>query len=469
MASITKNASGTYRIRVSCGYTAKGKQISRQTTWKPPSNMSATRADKEAQKFAVLFEQQCLEGNYVDHSIKFSDFTDRWLSDYAQVQLRPDTLRGYQSLLPKITAAIGHIKLAKLQPHHIIEFLKSLSEDGSRRDSTYKPNFDLQAILTKKGLTKQHAAIVAGVSATTLLQICRGNSIKYKSADAVCKAFGLRFNQAFTKNKIQKLSGNSQLHYFHVIQSILSTAVKWQIIPTNPCSRIDPPKKGLQRQAILSLDETRRLVTCLKSEDILYRTAVLLLLYSGARRSEIYGLKWEDIEFERMQISINKAWTKGTDKKFNYFPCKTSSSQRVVALPRCCEMLLKEWRAYQNSQRLKCGDYWKSLNDNPLLTTADGAHANPDTLTGWFRKFCRKNNFPETIHIHSLRHTATTFEIEAHQSIRDVSARLGHSQTSTTMNLYSHALQSADAKAADILGKLIPLEDDSEDKTFHKK
>lgn len=218
---------------------------------------------------------------------------------------------------------------------------------------------------------------------------------------------------------------------------------------------VKPPKAYHKQQTVLSVEEARRMIECLENESLLNRAAALLLLYTGARRSEIFGLNWQDVDMDKLQITINKAWKRGTDKKFGYFPCKNKSSERVIALPECCRVLLTELRAYQNVQRLKCGDYWKG--SPAVMLNEDGSHASPDHLTTWFRHFCRKNGFSEGVHIHTLRHTSATLQIESHQSIRAVSARLGHSQTSTTMNIYSHAIQSADAKAAEVLGELLPL------------
>ena len=146
--------------------------------------------------------------------------------------------------------------------------------------------------------------------------------------------------------------------------------------------------------------QKRRLIKCLDSESILHRAAVLLLLYSGARRSEIYGLEWKDVNMDKMQISIKKVWKRGKDGKFNNYSCKNKASERVIALPDCCRTIFTEFRLYQNSQRLRCGDYWK---DSPaVFLNKDGSHASPDELTTWFRKVCRKNGFPESIHVHTL-------------------------------------------------------------------
>lgn len=123
MATIQKRG-GSYLIR--CFDVESGKQKS--MTWKPDLHMTKRQAKKALNIVSVEFEKRVQTGSYIDGSITFSKFAECWLSDYAEIQLQPNTLAGYKVMLPQINAAIGHIKLAKLQPHHIIEFLKNLSE-----------------------------------------------------------------------------------------------------------------------------------------------------------------------------------------------------------------------------------------------------------------------------------------------------------------------------------------------------
>lgn len=451
MATITKRGE-SYLIR--CFDTMAGKQRSR--TWKPESGMTERQIKKALNIAAVEFEKQVATGSYIDGTITFSDFAERWFADYAETQLQESTFISYKNKLPQINAAIGHIKLSKLQPNHIIELLKALSAEGVRRDGKYSAKPIIKETLKSKHLTQTQLASASGLSRALTNRCIKGQNVSRRTSLAVCGALNLKIEKVFEYHGKNKLSGNTQLHYYHMVQSILSTAVEWQVIPNNPCDRVKPPKKhDSPSQSVLTVEGAQELIECLDSESILHRAAVLLLPYSGARRSEIYGLNWGDVDLKKMQISITKTWKRGKDGKFNYYPCKNKSSERVVALPECCRVILTELRLHQNSQRIKCGDYWGG--SPALMLTEVGNHASPDELTSWFRRFCRKNGFSEEVHIHTLRHTSATLQIESHQSIRAVSARLGHSQTSTTMNIYSHAIQSADATAAEILGSFLPI------------
>ena len=77
-----------------------------------------------------------------------------------------------------------------------------------------------------------------------------------------------------------------------------------------------------------------------------------------------------------------------------------------------------------------------------------------DTISGWFARFIRENNLPD-ISLHSLRHTNATLLIAAGTNLQTVAARLGHASVTTTGKIYAHAIQSADAAAAETLQDLL--------------
>lgn len=122
MASIRKRGD-TYQIRVSVGYDVHGRQIIKTKTWKPEPGWTGRRIEKELNKAAVRFETDVTTGHYVDGSIRFEEFAEKWMKEYAEKNLRPKTIARYQMLLSRIYPAIGHIKLEQLQPLHLMEFI----------------------------------------------------------------------------------------------------------------------------------------------------------------------------------------------------------------------------------------------------------------------------------------------------------------------------------------------------------
>ena len=100
----------TYRITVSNGYDAQGKQIRKSTTWKPAPGMTQKQIEKELDRQAVLFEEKVKTGQYVDGNIRFQDFAERWFEDYGKEHLRERTLSplcGCQRALMPQSAIFG--------------------------------------------------------------------------------------------------------------------------------------------------------------------------------------------------------------------------------------------------------------------------------------------------------------------------------------------------------------------------
>ena len=121
----------TYRITVSNGYDAKGKQLRKSMTWQPAPGMTQKQIEKELDRQAVLFENK--SGQYMEGNIKFQDFAERWFEDYGKEHLRERTYLRYVELSQRTYAAIGHIRLDRLQPHHLLDFYKQLAEPGQNK------------------------------------------------------------------------------------------------------------------------------------------------------------------------------------------------------------------------------------------------------------------------------------------------------------------------------------------------
>lgn len=116
----------SYRIRVSLGYDVNGKQIIKLKTWKPLPGMTKTQIRRELDKQSAMFESECLQGLCVNDDITFKQLYEMWWTEYAVLNLKKSTLESYEKMKPAIMEAIGHLKLSKIQPHHLNEFYASL-------------------------------------------------------------------------------------------------------------------------------------------------------------------------------------------------------------------------------------------------------------------------------------------------------------------------------------------------------
>ena len=450
MATIEKRG-GSYRITVSAGYNTDGKQIKKRMTWKPSPGMTQRQIKKELDKQAVLFEQQVETGQFLDGSITFSEFAEKWFTDYAEKQLRIKTVTEYKGLMRRINKAIGHIKLIKLQPHHLMEFYNNLAESGIREDTKYKPCADFKDIMKQAGYTQKALSSAAGVSVNTVAQCVKGANVSKTSADKIKAVLDGDIFEAVERNN-SKLSDKTISEYHRLISSILTAAVQWQVIPSNPCGRVKPPKVERKEAAGLDENEAAELISCLQSEPLKYRTAVMLTLYTGMRRGEICGLDWSDIDFKNNLLSITKSVVYTVSTGLQEGQTKTKSSQRIINIPDDMTAMLNEYRHEQLKQRFALGDQW--TDSGKVFTNERGGLLSPDTLSAWFKKFIKRHGLPD-IHYHTLRHTAATLLIAGGVDVATVSKRLGHADKTTTLNTYTHAIKSADKAAAEKLAVML--------------
>lgn len=452
MATITKRGTA-YKITVSCGYDLEGKQIRRYTTWTPDPGMTAKQEAKELNRQATLFEEKCKSGQILDGSIRFADFANKWFTDYGDKQLRSKTLARYKAMMPRINAAIGHIHLDKIQPHHLLTFYDNLSEPGIRVDTKYKCTVDFKSLLRDRKLTKTSFAPLANVSMAVLNSITQDRNIACTSAENIIKALDVKLEQIFKPvEEDGTLSAKTILHHHRLISSILSTAVQWQVIFANHCDRVKPPKVEKTKPRYLDEYEAAKLLELLKDEDIQNRTMIQLLIFTGFRRGELLGLEWPDIDFKNQVIHVQRSSLYLPDLGVFEDDTKNTTSERTIKVPASAFDMLREFKAWQNKQRLKVGDQWQE--SERLFTTWNGKPLHPDTLTGWFHDFVARSNLPQ-ISIHSLRHTNATLQIAGGVPLTTVANRLGHANAATTTKIYAHAIQSADEAAAETLQNLL--------------
>lgn len=147
-------------------------------------------------------------------------------------------------------------------------------------------------------------------------------------------------------------------------------------------------------------------------------------------------------------IDINKSSLYTPDRGRFDDDTKNETSRRVIKIPDPAVDLLREYRAFQAAEKIKLGDKWQG--ENKVFTSANGKPIHPDTVSSHFHSFIKKTDLPH-ITVHSLRHTNATLMIANGTDIKTVSKRLGHANVTTTGNIYTHAIKSADELAADKL------------------
>lgn len=269
------------------------------------------------------------------------------------------------------------------------------------------------------------------------------------------KAFYRNLGEVISAKTGKPLSQQSIKHYHRCISAILGTATKEQLITRNVASRsyMEAPKVSRKEPSHLNDVEAQKFVALLmQEEDIRVKASLGLLIYSGVRNGELCGLEWQDIDFENNVINIRRVsqWVKGYGI-ITREP-KNETSKRTIKLSASIFVILSEYKRWYLQQRLLNGDRW--VNSNRLFIQDDGRAITPTTINKWLNRFVKSNNLPK-VTPHSMRHTFCTLLIANGVDIKTVSAKAGHSRTSTTLDIYTHAVKSADEIASQVLDDVL--------------
>ena len=389
--SIEKRGENTYRLVYACGYNLDGS-IAKYTK-------TVHCSKKEAEIELAQFVTKIQNGMVAEpKSITFKDFVEIWKRDYGTKDLAPGTYARYVRILEtRILPYFGKFKLDKIKPTDIMKFYDMLEND-------------------------------------TQIKRLKNNR-------------GERLSKPLSKKTI--------LEHHRLLRAMLHKAVYWQLIANNPAERVQPPKTKKPKRRYYDDEQCKFLLENLErlnADNIKYKVAIIITIFTGVRLGELMGLEWDDIDFRNGIISINKASQYLSDKGVFTKDPKTESSVREVAIPTFVISLLEEYKLWYEEQKSLYGELW--TNSNRLFVQADGKPMHPDTISKWFVKFVGNIGLP-VINFHGLRHTNATLLISQNIDIAVVAARLGHAQITTTLNFYVHPVISHNKVAGNVLQNLL--------------
>ena len=398
-----------YRIRVSAGYDDNFTQIMKSMTYKPKPGMSQRQIKAEVNRQAVLFEEKVRQEQAEKKKRIELGLEDDFSLSAKRVKFKP--------------LAEEWIELMEttheMKPATIIR-IKTM------RERTYKAIGEVYVdVLNYRHIQK---------FITSLAQ------------DGVNQHTG------------GGLSQKTQKHYVTFISDVLSYARTCGFITDNPCVNVKTVKTGDKEKEIYTMEELKTLLNLINEKaDLQHRVMFNLLAYCGMRRGELLGLEFKDIDFENNTLVIVRTsnYQNGTTGIYTSTP-KTKSSVRELFLQPHLTAMIREWQAEQQENAEKCGDLW--VNSDRLFINWRGEPMRPYYPYKWLKDFCEREGVPFK-GLHSFRHTVATQSIVNGADVSTVSALLGHSSVSTTLNIYTHAVRKAKAKAANLMAGLIEEND----------
>jgi integrase len=233
------------------------------------------------------------------------------------------------------------------------------------------------------------------------------------------------------------------VHYMHrILRQSLAQAVRWQILARNPCDAVKPPRVERRKSVTLSADQAAQLLSALAHSRVYWPT--LIALATGMRRGEILALRWQHVDRDRGTLQVVETLEQ-TKTSLRFKPPKNGKT-RAITLPAFAVAELRRWKTEQAQELLRLGV--RQTSATLVCGQADGEVRSPHDLTNQFRRFLQQMKDLPQVRFHDLRHSHATQLLAGGVHPKIAQERLGHSSISITLDLYSHAVESLQDKAA---------------------
>ncbi len=403
---ISKKGVVSYLIRVSLGY-KDGQQIVKSMTYKPEIGMKPKAVEKELNRQAVLFEE------------KSKQEYEAQLQREAEHQEQDNN---------EIEYAKKHTTFRELAKEWIA--LQEISKELKN-----------SSLLRMKSCQERTYNAIGDILVSKLTYRKIQSFISSLAQDGINQKTGLG------------LSEKTQKHYLTFISDVMLYAKRCGIIHDNPCRDITFTKSQKKEKEVYSLEEAKQLLALIDEKAPLnYSLFFNLLAYSGMRRGEALGLEYKDINFETSVLTICR--TSNYHQGYGVYTDtpKTKSSYRSLYIQPKIVGLIKLLKTQQEQQAKDCGDLW--VETDRLFIKWNGQPLHPSAPYKWLKHFCERENVSFK-GLHSFRHFVASQALASGVDVKSVSSMLGHSQTSTTLNIYAHAVQQTNKKALNSVASLL--------------
>ena len=267
--------------------------------------------------------------------------------------------------------------------------------------------------------------------------------------------------QAFYLHELQRVSASTVIHYHANIHKALKYAVKIDLIEVNPADKVERPKRKQYVGSFYDANEINALFEAAKGTKL--ELPILFGAFYGLRRSEAVGLKWDAIDFEENTIVIRHTVTQcnvdGKKVIVASDTTKTKSSRRTLPLVPFVKERLLALKEEQAENRRLCGRSYIKEYLGYVCVNEIGDLIKPGYVTQSFPKLLKANGFRH-IRFHDLRHTCASLLLANGVPMEQVKEWLGHSEISTTVDIYGHLQyatkkQSAAAIEQDIVAPML--------------
>lgn len=237
-----------------------------------------------------------------------------------------------------------------------------------------------------------------------------------------------------------------------VVKLALRQAVDWGVLAFSPAARVKAPRRQRHEMRVWTPQQVQQFLSCCQKHQPRLYALFYLALTTGLRRGELLGLHWNDVDEESGELFVRWNLVQCGSKAVLSEP-KTAASRRRVLLSPDTLAVLREHRERQQGERRR----WKprgSQEEGLVFPSTVGRFQLPCTLVRLFHQLVGLAEVPN-IRFHDLRHTAASLLVQRGVPIKAIAERLGHSDASLTLRVYTHVYDEQRREAALPLNELL--------------
>ncbi len=250
------------------------------------------------------------------------------------------------------------------------------------------------------------------------------------------------------------MSSKTIKNIYNNLHAAIEKAMLLDLVKKNVCNAVALPKIEKHEVEVYDESEIQALINASKGTDM--ELIIALSVSLGLRRGELIGLKWKNIDFNNKVIHIKENVVEvrkeqNPDRIITKSPKSRSGIRSIPISDILCDRIKFAHTEYLINQAM----YGKGFtNDDYVICQPDGKPYKPASLSKKFSKFLNEHNLRH-IRLHDVRHTNATLMLMNGTPPKVAQARLGHSDYSTTMNIYGHVLKSAEIETASRLENIL--------------
>ena len=264
--------------------------------------------------------------------------------------------------------------------------------------------------------------------------------------------------QSFYLHELETLKATSVIKQHANMHKALKYAVKLDLIPGNPVDKVERPKLQKYMASYYTAQEMEELFQAARGSRL--ELIILFAAFYGLRRSEVLGLRWDAIDFEAGTLTIRHIVTsaniEGKHILIQADRAKTSSSLRTLPLVEGFAQRLKELKEQQEYNERLCGNCYNKKYKGYLFVDEMGNLILPNAVSENFGKLLKAHGLRH-IRFHDLRHSCASLLLKQGVPMKQIQEWLGHSDISTTANIYAHMYSLSKQLSAAKLEKALAL------------